>query len=71
MCDMSHEKYVHLPLAWEGTSVWDLPLDTISQPSIEQIQLEKAKSAKVCQTHSSSLCITNLLFAEENREEFS
>lgn len=42
--------YIHLLLAWEGTSVWDLPIDTIPQPSIEQIQLEKAKAAKVCQT---------------------
>lgn len=43
------QTYIHLPLAWEGTSVWDLPIDTIPQPSIEQIQLEKAKAAKVCQ----------------------
>ncbi|KAI5615311.1 GRB10-interacting GYF protein 2 isoform X1 [Silurus asotus] len=35
------------PSTWEGTSVWDLPIDTIPQPSIEQIQLEKAKAAKL------------------------
>lgn len=49
MYDLS-QKYIHFSLAWEGTSVWDLPIDTVPQPSIEQIQLEKAKAAKVVQT---------------------
>lgn len=35
-------------LAWEGSSVWDLPLDSMPQASsIEQMQLEKAKALKV------------------------
>uniref|UniRef100_A0A8C9ZXX4 GRB10 interacting GYF protein 2 n=1 Tax=Sander lucioperca TaxID=283035 RepID=A0A8C9ZXX4_SANLU len=42
----------HIPLhstAWDGSSVWDLPIDSIAQaPTIEQMQqLEKSKSAKV------------------------
>lgn len=34
---------------WEGSSVWDLPIDTAAQgPALEQLQqLEKAKAAKV------------------------
>lgn len=41
-----------LPLCfavWEGSSVWDLPIDTTAQgPALEQLQqLEKAKAAKV------------------------
>ncbi|XP_066508555.1 GRB10-interacting GYF protein 2-like isoform X3 [Hoplias malabaricus] len=31
------------PNTWDGTSVWDLPIDTVAQASIEQMQLEKAK----------------------------
>lgn len=36
-------------LVWEGSSVWDLPIDTAAQgPALEQLQqLEKAKAAKV------------------------
>ncbi|XP_030312121.1 GRB10-interacting GYF protein 2 isoform X11 [Calypte anna] len=36
------------PTVWEGSSVWDLPIDTASQgPALEQLQqLEKAKAAK-------------------------
>lgn len=35
--------------AWDGSSVWDLPIDSVAQaPTIEQMQqYEKAKSAKV------------------------
>ncbi|XP_029472554.1 GRB10-interacting GYF protein 2 isoform X3 [Rhinatrema bivittatum] len=37
------------PTVWEGSSVWDLPVDTASQGSaLEQLQqLEKAKAAKL------------------------
>ncbi|XP_030073035.1 GRB10-interacting GYF protein 2 isoform X2 [Microcaecilia unicolor] len=37
------------PTVWEGSSVWDLPVDTASQGSaLDQLQqLEKAKSAKL------------------------
>uniref|UniRef100_A0A8C3GNC7 GRB10 interacting GYF protein 2 n=1 Tax=Cairina moschata TaxID=8855 RepID=A0A8C3GNC7_CAIMO len=37
------------PTVWEGSSVWDLPMDTATQgPALEQLQqLEKAKAAKV------------------------
>ncbi|XP_051553277.1 GRB10-interacting GYF protein 2-like isoform X4 [Myxocyprinus asiaticus] len=36
------------PSTWEGSSVWDLPLDSMTQASsIEQMQLEKAKSLKL------------------------
>uniref|UniRef100_A0A8C7WLG8 GYF domain-containing protein n=1 Tax=Oncorhynchus mykiss TaxID=8022 RepID=A0A8C7WLG8_ONCMY len=37
------------PSAWEGSSVWDLPIDSMAQaPTIEQMQnLEKNKAAKV------------------------
>ncbi|KAM6062950.1 GRB10-interacting GYF protein 2 isoform 6-T7 [Chlamydotis macqueenii] len=36
------------PTVWEGSSVWDLPIDTATQgPALEQLQqLEKAKAAK-------------------------
>ncbi|XP_041876648.1 GRB10-interacting GYF protein 2 isoform X11 [Corvus kubaryi] len=36
------------PTVWEGSSVWDLPIDTAAQgPALEQLQqLEKAKAAK-------------------------
>uniref|UniRef100_A0A8C6L931 GRB10 interacting GYF protein 2 n=1 Tax=Nothobranchius furzeri TaxID=105023 RepID=A0A8C6L931_NOTFU len=42
---------------WEGSSVWDLPIDSMAQaPTIEQMQqFEKAKSAKV--TYQTSICI--------------
>ncbi|XP_034090456.1 GRB10-interacting GYF protein 2 isoform X7 [Gymnodraco acuticeps] len=35
--------------AWDGSSVWDLPIDSVAQaPTIEQMQqLEKSKSAKL------------------------
>ncbi len=38
-----------LSAAWDGSSVWDLPIDSMAQaPTIEQMQqLEKSKSAKV------------------------
>ncbi|XP_051989276.1 GRB10-interacting GYF protein 2 isoform X3 [Xyrauchen texanus] len=36
------------PSTWDGSSVWDLPLDSMTQvSSIEQIQLEKAKALKL------------------------
>ncbi|XP_040423607.1 GRB10-interacting GYF protein 2 isoform X8 [Cygnus olor] len=37
------------PTVWEGSSVWDLPIDTATQgPALEQLQqLEKAKAAKL------------------------
>uniref|UniRef100_A0A8C3SDN6 GRB10 interacting GYF protein 2 n=1 Tax=Chelydra serpentina TaxID=8475 RepID=A0A8C3SDN6_CHESE len=37
------------PTVWEGSSVWDLPIDTAIQgPALEQLQqLEKAKAAKL------------------------
>ncbi|XP_071233161.1 GRB10-interacting GYF protein 2-like isoform X11 [Salvelinus alpinus] len=37
------------PSAWEGSSVWDLPIDSMAQaPTIEQMQnLEKNKAAKL------------------------
>ncbi|XP_021249135.1 GRB10-interacting GYF protein 2 isoform X8 [Numida meleagris] len=37
------------PTVWEGSSVWDLPIDTAAQgPALEQLQqLEKAKAAKL------------------------
>ncbi|KAJ1089928.1 hypothetical protein NDU88_003068 [Pleurodeles waltl] len=36
------------PTAWEGNSVWDLPADAMPPgPSPEQLQLEKAKAAKL------------------------
>ena len=43
------------PAAWDGSSVWDLPIDSMAQaPTIEQMQqIEKAKAAKV-----SALCAT-------------
>lgn len=36
-------------IAWDGSSVWDLPIDSMAQaPTIEQMQqFEKAKNAKV------------------------
>ena len=42
------------PAAWDGSSVWDLPIDSMAQaPTIEQMQqLEKAKAAKV-----SAVCV--------------
>lgn len=38
-----------LSTAWDGGSVWDLPIDSMAQaPTIEQMQqYEKAKAAKV------------------------
>lgn len=38
-----------LSTAWDGGSVWDLPIDSVAQaPTIEQMQqYEKAKTAKV------------------------
>lgn len=38
-----------LSTAWDGSSVWDLPIDSMAQaPTIEQMQqLEKSKAAKV------------------------
>uniref|UniRef100_A0A4W5RA08 GRB10 interacting GYF protein 2 n=1 Tax=Hucho hucho TaxID=62062 RepID=A0A4W5RA08_9TELE len=44
--------------AWEGSSVWDLPIDSIAQaPTIEQMQnLEKKKAAKVRATFFLYLC---------------
>uniref|UniRef100_A0A667ZQF5 GRB10 interacting GYF protein 2 n=1 Tax=Myripristis murdjan TaxID=586833 RepID=A0A667ZQF5_9TELE len=48
-----HIHYVHQNLlfstAWDGSSVWDLPIDSMAQaPAIEQMQqLEKAKAAKL------------------------
>lgn len=38
-----------LSTAWDGSSVWDLPIDSMAQaPTIEQMQqYEKAKTAKV------------------------
>ena len=38
-----------LQTAWDGSSVWDLPIDSMAQaPTIEQMQqYEKSKSAKV------------------------
>uniref|UniRef100_A0A4W5RHJ1 GRB10 interacting GYF protein 2 n=1 Tax=Hucho hucho TaxID=62062 RepID=A0A4W5RHJ1_9TELE len=46
------------PSAWEGSSVWDLPIDSIAQaPTIEQMQnLEKKKAAKVRATFFLYLC---------------
>ncbi|XP_069053775.1 GRB10-interacting GYF protein 2 isoform X5 [Lepisosteus oculatus] len=37
------------PTAWEGSSVWDLPIDSVAPaPTLEQMQqLEKAKAAKL------------------------
>ncbi|KAM7400621.1 hypothetical protein PAMA_005017 [Pampus argenteus] len=37
------------PSSWDGSSVWDLPIDSVAQaPTIEQMQqLEKSKSAKL------------------------
>ncbi|KAK1879499.1 GRB10-interacting GYF protein 2 [Dissostichus eleginoides] len=37
------------PNTWDGSSVWDLPIDSVAQaPTIEQMQqLEKSKSAKL------------------------
>ncbi|XP_075793498.1 GRB10-interacting GYF protein 2 isoform X3 [Pelodiscus sinensis] len=37
------------PTVWEGSSVWDLPIDTTAQgPALEQLQqIEKAKAAKL------------------------
>ncbi|XP_042567401.1 GRB10-interacting GYF protein 2 isoform X3 [Cyprinus carpio] len=36
------------PSTWEGSSVWDLPLDSMPQASsVEQIQMEKAKALKL------------------------
>ncbi|CDQ76236.1 unnamed protein product [Oncorhynchus mykiss] len=39
------------PSAWEGSSVWDLPIDSMAQaPTIEQMQnLEKNKAAKAAE----------------------
>ena len=38
-----------LSTAWDASSVWDLPIDSMAQaPTIEQMQqLEKSKAAKV------------------------
>ncbi|XP_029308582.1 LOW QUALITY PROTEIN: GRB10-interacting GYF protein 2 [Cottoperca gobio] len=38
-----------VPNTWDGSSVWDLPIDSVAQaPTIEQMQqLEKSKSAKL------------------------
>lgn len=45
---MLHHK-LFLSTAWDGGSVWDLPIDSMAQaPTIEQMQqYEKAKTAKV------------------------
>ncbi|XP_041697844.2 GRB10-interacting GYF protein 2 isoform X3 [Coregonus clupeaformis] len=45
------------PSAWEGSSVWDLPIDSMAQaPTIEQMQqLEKNKAAKVSPPHQLEL----------------
>uniref|UniRef100_A0A669B113 GRB10 interacting GYF protein 2 n=1 Tax=Oreochromis niloticus TaxID=8128 RepID=A0A669B113_ORENI len=39
-------------IAWDGSSVWDLPIDSMAQaPTIEQMQqFEKAKNAKIRRT---------------------
>lgn len=44
--------------AWEGSSVWDLPIDSMAQaPTIEQMQnLEKNKAAKVRVPYFLYLC---------------
>uniref|UniRef100_A0A8C9L6L6 GRB10 interacting GYF protein 2 n=1 Tax=Pavo cristatus TaxID=9049 RepID=A0A8C9L6L6_PAVCR len=46
------------PTVWEGSSVWDLPIDTAAQgPALEQLQqLEKAKAAKVRNYFTSCCC---------------
>uniref|UniRef100_A0A8C7NYE7 GYF domain-containing protein n=1 Tax=Oncorhynchus mykiss TaxID=8022 RepID=A0A8C7NYE7_ONCMY len=52
------------PSAWEGSSVWDLPIDSMAQaPTIEQMQqLEKNKAAKVSEEERRKQ-------EEEHREE--
>lgn len=51
MCVMPSvmHKTVSFSAAWDGSSVWDLPIDSMAQaPTIEQMQqFEKAKNAKV------------------------
>lgn len=44
-----NEKAASCVAAWDGGSVWDLPIDSVAQaPTIEQMQqYEKAKTAKV------------------------
>uniref|UniRef100_A0A8C9MKX6 GRB10 interacting GYF protein 2 n=1 Tax=Serinus canaria TaxID=9135 RepID=A0A8C9MKX6_SERCA len=53
------------PTVWEGSSVWDLPIDTAAQgPALEQLQqLEKAKAAKVRN------CFVLLTFCSQLQEE--
>lgn len=49
--------------AWDGGSVWDLPIDSVAQaPTIEQMQqYEKAKTAKV---RAGTLCTASPLTAD-------
>lgn len=48
--------------AWDGGSVWDLPIDSVAQaPTIEQMQqYEKAKTAKVRASFPSWSCNTGV-----------
>lgn len=47
LCVFNIDRTSLYPSAWEGSSVWDLPIEPVSQTSVEQIQLEKLKAAKV------------------------
>uniref|UniRef100_A0A674AHT4 GRB10 interacting GYF protein 2 n=1 Tax=Salmo trutta TaxID=8032 RepID=A0A674AHT4_SALTR len=54
-------------VAWEGSSVWDLPIDSMAQaPTIEQMQqLEKNKAAKV----RAPYCLYHISPQEEERRK--
>uniref|UniRef100_A0A671R6I8 PERQ amino acid-rich with GYF domain-containing protein 2 n=1 Tax=Sinocyclocheilus anshuiensis TaxID=1608454 RepID=A0A671R6I8_9TELE len=57
-------------LAWEGSSVWDLPLDSMPQASsIEQMQLEKAKALKSYPNYGKITNAWQLIFFFHQEEE--
>uniref|UniRef100_A0A671N8S2 PERQ amino acid-rich with GYF domain-containing protein 2-like n=1 Tax=Sinocyclocheilus anshuiensis TaxID=1608454 RepID=A0A671N8S2_9TELE len=58
--------------SWEGSSVWDLPLDSMPQASsIEQMQMEKAKALKHLLWFSAliDLFLFNIFQQEEERRK--
>uniref|UniRef100_A0A671N4L9 PERQ amino acid-rich with GYF domain-containing protein 2-like n=1 Tax=Sinocyclocheilus anshuiensis TaxID=1608454 RepID=A0A671N4L9_9TELE len=60
------------PSTWEGSSVWDLPLDSMPQASsIEQMQMEKAKALKHLLWFSAliDLFLFNIFQQEEERRK--
>lgn len=69
IADVMHH-ILSLSTAWDGSSVWDLPIDSMAQaPTIEQMQqYEKSKSAKVnsISSHFSVFVICLKLFLKSH-----